>query len=70
MAVRVLTTVWVRSISATTVFFRYLSLAAASVKRNISELAGALAKANYKDEIRRATEFKPHHHTSRGNHST
>lgn len=65
-----LTTVWVRSMSATTVLFRYLSLAAASVKRNISELAGALAKANYEEEIRWAAEFKLHHHTSRENHST
>lgn len=45
-----LTTVWVRSMRASTVFFRYLSFAAASVKRNISELAGALAKANFEDE--------------------
>lgn len=41
-----LTTDCVRSMSAVTVFFRCLSLAGASVKRNSSELEGALAKAS------------------------
>lgn len=42
-----LTTVWVRSMSAITVPFRYLSLEGASVKTKSSELGGALAKASY-----------------------
>lgn len=44
-----LTTVWVRSMRAITVFFKFWSLAPASVKRNNSELDGALAKANFKE---------------------
>lgn len=37
--------------SATTVFFRFLFLAGASVKRKISELKGALAKASYMRKV-------------------
>lgn len=42
-----LTTVWLRSMSAVTMPFMYLSLAGASVKKKSSELGGALAKAIY-----------------------
>lgn len=37
--------------SATTVLFRFLSLAGASVKRKISELKGALAKPSYMRKV-------------------
>lgn len=68
-AVPELTTVWVRSMSAITVFFRYPSLDAASVKRNISELVGALAKASLGDR-RTAAEFDLHALSSGGDRPT
>ena len=47
LKLRILTTVLVRSMSAITVLSSRLSLAAASVKRKISELGGAPVKASY-----------------------
>lgn len=48
ISMQTFTTVWVRSMRAITVFFKSLSLAGASVKRNISELNGALVNASCK----------------------